>query len=311
MNTPVAIGFDIGGTNVRAAAITATGTIIDREHKQSHGDAASMEDAIVAMTQTLSSRHDVAAVGIAVAGFLDEHRQNVRFAPHLPWRDAPLQQRLSQRLGIPVSLEHDANSAARAEAAFGVAQQADTWAFISIGTGIGGAVMTGGEIYRGAFGTAPEIGHLPVVPGGRPCPCGKRGCLERYCSGTALAATAQEIAVAEGAPEQLWTGESVIAAARAGNSIGKRAIVEFSSWLGVALSIMSDMFDPELIVIGGGVAQNHDLFLADGVEKARGLVVGAGHRPFPQVVPAALGADAGMIGAAHLALMESGQDTAP
>ncbi|MEJ5998576.1 ROK family protein [Corynebacterium sp. H130] len=298
---PVTIGFDIGGTNVRAAVITEDGRIIDRLQQQSQGTAQSMEDDIVELTERLMSTHDVCGVGIAVAGFLDENQETVRFAPHLPWRDAPLKQRLSSRLSVPVVLEHDANSAAIGEYAFGAATETKTWVFMSIGTGIGAALMHDGEIYRGAFGTAPELGHLPVVPGGRPCPCGKRGCLERYCSGTALAATAQEIAVAEGAPEQLWTGESVIQAARCGECIGERAIAEFAEWFGVGLSIVVDMLDPELVVIGGGVANDHDLFLAEGVDKARGMVVGAGHRPFPSVVPARLGGEAGMIGAAHLA----------
>ncbi|QGU01697.1 Glucokinase [Corynebacterium kalinowskii] len=298
---PVTIGFDIGGTNLRAAAVTESGQIVGRLQVQSQGTADSMEDAVVSMTDQLMEQHDVRGMGIAVAGFLDEHREKVRFAPHLPWRDAPLRSRLAARLPIPVSLEHDANSAAIGEAAFGAGREKRTWVLMSIGTGIGAALMHEGEIYRGAFGTAPELGHLPVVPGGRPCPCGKRGCLERYCSGTALAATAQEIAVAEGAPEQLWTGESVIEAARAGNCIGERAIAEFAEWFAVGLSMVVDMFDPELVVIGGGVAKNHDLFLVDGVDKARSLVVGAGHRPFPTVLPAQLGADAGMIGAAEVA----------
>lgn len=298
---PVTIGFDIGGTNLRAAAVTGSGRIVGRKQTQSQGTAENMEDAVVAMTEQLMREHEVQAVGIAVAGFLDESREKVRFAPHLPWRNASLRQRLASELPVPVQLEHDANSAAIGEDAFGAGRDAENWVLLSIGTGIGAALMSGGDIYRGAFGTAPELGHLPVVPGGRPCPCGKQGCLERYCSGTALAATAQEIAVAEGAPERLWTGETVIQAARKGNGIGERAVAEFVQWFAVGLSMVIDIFDPELVVIGGGVAKNHDLFLADGVDKARGLVVGAGHRPFPRVEPAQLGADAGMIGAAEVA----------
>lgn len=301
---PVTIGFDIGGTNLRAAVVSGEGEILDRIQVQSHSDASEMEDAIVRMVETLQRGHDVQAVGIAVAGFLDQHRRTLRFAPHLPWRDAPLQEMLSSRLNVPVVLEHDANSAAVGEHAFGVAREAQNWAFVSIGTGIGAALMIDGVIYRGAFGTAPELGHLPVVPGGRPCPCGKRGCLERYCSGTAMAVTAQEIAVSENAPEQLWTGEKVIQAARNGQRIGQQVLAEFSQWLGVGLSIVVDMFDPELIVIGGGVSANHDLFLEVAGQQAKTMVVGAGHRPFPRVLPAMLGADAGIIGAAEVARRE-------
>lgn len=298
--TAVTVGFDIGGTNLRAAAVTVHGEIIDRIHAQSQGTEQSMEDNIVAMTEKLAQRHDVSAVGIAVAGFLDAQREVVRFAPHLPWRDAPLRDRIAARLSIPVTLEHDANSAAIGEHTFGAAQGVDTWVLFSIGTGIGAALTIGGDIYRGSFGTAPELGHVQVVPGGRQCPCGKRGCLERYVSGTALAETATELSGQSG-----WTGEKVIAAARAGDAVGKQAMSEFTHWLAVGLSMVSDIFDPELIVVGGGVAKNHDVFLDPAAHAAASLVVGAGHRPFPRVLAAQLGADAGIIGAAHLAYLEA------
>lgn len=304
------IGFDIGGTNLRAAVVSADGVVIDRMRRSSDGTAADLENGIVEMTGALLDDHpDVVAVGLAVAGFLDSERRVVRFAPHLPWRDADVAARVGRRLPLPVTLEHDANSAAWGEYRFGAARGARDWVLFALGTGIGGAMMSGGEIYRGAFGTAPEFGHLTVVPGGRPCSCGKRGCLERYCSGTALAATARELAttrrfagpLAAACIDGTATGADVMLAAQTGDPLAVAAVGDFADWVGRALALVADVFDPELIVIGGGVAQAADQYL----ERARALfgteVTGAGHRPTARIEVARLGADAGMIGVADLA----------
>lgn len=308
------ISFDIGGTHLRAAVVTADGAVIDRVQKSSNGTAEALEDGIVEMTAELLVDHpDAVAVGLAVAGFLDSERRVVRFAPHLPWRDADVAARLGERLPIPVSLEHDANSAAWGEYRFGAARGARDWVLFALGTGIGGAMMSGGKIFRGAHGTAPEFGHLTVVPGGRPCSCGKRGCLERYCSGTALAATARELAttgrfhgpLAESCIDGTATGSDVMLAAQTGDPLAVAAVGDFADWLGRALALVSDLFDPELIVIGGGVAQAADQYL----DRARAVfareITGAGHRPLARIEVARLGADAGMIGAADLARAEA------
>ncbi|MFD5867698.1 ROK family protein [Corynebacterium sp. NPDC060344] len=304
------ISFDIGGTNLRAAVVTAQGRVIDRMQRSSNGTAEALEDGIAEMTGELLRDHpDAVGVGLAVAGFLDSERRVVRFAPHLPWRDADVAARLGERLDLPVTLEHDANSAAWGEYRFGAARGARDWVLFALGTGIGGAMMSGGQIYRGAYGTAPEFGHLTVVPGGRPCSCGKRGCLERYCSGTALAATARELATTKRFPGPLAracidgtaTGSDVMLAAQTGDPLAVAAVGDFADWLGRALALVADVFDPELIVIGGGVAQAADQYL----ERARAVfaseITGAGHRPTARIEIGRLGADAGMIGAADLA----------
>lgn len=304
------ISFDIGGTNLRASVVTPGGEVIDRLRRSSDGSARALEDNIVGMTGELLADHPGAvAVGLAVAGFLDGDRRTVRFAPHLPWRDADVAARLEARLDLPVALEHDANSAAWGEYRFGAARGVRNWVLLALGTGIGGAMMADGRIYRGAFGTAPEFGHLTVVPGGRPCSCGKRGCLERYCSGTALAATARELAttgrfggeLARACIDGTATGGDVMDAARLGDPLAQTAVGDFADWLGRALALVADVFDPELIVIGGGVAEAADQYL----DRARGVfareITGAGHRPLARIDVARLGADAGMIGAADLA----------
>lgn len=309
---PATVGFDIGGTNLRAGVVTPEGTIIDARSVPTPDTAEELETRIAALVDELRREHDVAAVGLAVAGFLDPECERVRFAPHLPWRDAPVRARLAERLDLPVRLEHDANSAAWGEYRFGAAQDAGTWVFFAVGTGIGATLMIDGRIYRGAYGTAPEFGHLTVVPGGRACPCGKRGCLERYASGTALVDTARELVDARGfaaaaltralatAPGSV-TGRDVMAAAHAGDALALAVIDEFAIWLGEGLAVVADVLDPELILLGGGVSRDAGLYLGTTRAQMSSRMVGSGHRPVPRVGTAELGADAGMIGVADLA----------
>ncbi|MDO5668803.1 MAG: ROK family protein [Corynebacterium sp.] len=297
MNT---VGFDIGGTQCRAAVVDAAGHVLDRRAVPTPGTVHELDDTIAGMLADLCTTHDIDAVGLAVAGFLDSEREIVRFAPHLPWRDAPVRRDLSQRLGLPVVLEHDANSAAWGEYRFGSARDADTWVFFAVGTGIGAALMINGQLFRGAHGTAPEFGHLTVVPGGRVCSCGKAGCLERYASGTALADTAFE----NGLPAGL-SGQAIMSLARSGDERARAVLDDFARWLGQGLAMVTDVLDPELIVLGGGVVADADLFLPAACATLGQRVVGAGHRPLPVVGTAKLGADAGMIGVADLARTET------
>lgn len=305
-----AIGFDIGGTNLRAAVVSAEGKILRRIQTTSDGSSDAIERGIVTMSEALVAEFpEVCAIGIAVAGFLDAERRVVRFAPHLPWRDADVVKHLSLLSPRPLQLEHDANSAAWGEYRYGAAQGTDNWVLFALGTGIGGAMMTGGEIYRGSFGTAPEFGHLTVVPDGRACSCGKKGCLERYCSGTALAATATELAIAGDYTSELAdncrtgtiTGTDVMNAARRGDELALAAVADFSFWLGRGLSMVADVFDPALIVIGGGVASAADLYIDQSKKHFAKQVTGAGYRPLAEVKVAELGADAGMIGVSDIA----------
>lgn len=307
------VGFDIGGTSVRAGVVDRTGAVLDTVRAPTPGTDTALEEAITLAVDELSSRHKIAAVGLAVAGFVTADRLGVQFAPHLSWRQAPVAARIEQRLGLPVVLEHDANAAAVAEYRFGAARGSRVVVLIAIGTGIGGALLIDGEVYRGAYGVAPELGHLRVVPNGRPCACGKRGCWERYCSGTALAATAVDLLArsptsstvlatyAAGDPHQV-TGRRVAAAARDGDLVACQAFTELARWLGEGLALVADVYDPELIVIGGGVSESAPLFLDDAREHYATVITGAGHRPLARIRTAQLGGDdAGIVGAAALA----------
>ncbi|SNT22625.1 ROK family protein [Rhodococcoides kyotonense] len=310
------IGIDVGGTSLRASVVDASGQVIDSTQSPTPHSAKALEHGLDRAVQELAARHPVSAVGLAVAGFVDSDRTSVRFAPHLPWINTPVAKQMSDRIGLPVVLEHDANSAAWAEYRFGAAADGRNVVMVAIGTGIGAALLIDGRIYRGSFGVAPELGHIQVVPDGRACPCGKRGCWERYCSGTALVDTAVELLAADdrGSSNILardvfldpgsLTGRRIASAAQEGDVIARRTMEDFARWLGVGLALVSDVYDPDLIVIAGGVATSSNQFLDQAREHYGRLVTGAGHRPVAKIRSTQLGEAAGMIGAADLARSE-------
>ncbi len=306
------VGVDVGGTRVRAGVVDAQGAILDTARTATPAHEQALESAVAGVVAELAGRHPVGAVGLALAGFVTPDRRSVRFAPHLAWRDAPVADRIADRVGLPVVVEHDVNAAALAERRFGAAKGAATVVFVAIGTGIGSALLIDGELYRGAYGVAPELGHVRVVPDGRPCPCGKSGCWERYCSGTALAATAVELLAHAGLdspvlgrlaaadPGQV-TGQRVAAAAREGDPVAAAAVAALAHWLGEGLALVADVFDPELIVIGGGVSESAPLFLDDARAHYAARLTGRGNRPLARVRVAQLGAAAAVVGAAEVA----------
>jgi glucokinase len=306
------IGVDIGGTSVRAGVVDRYGTVLDTARAPTPTGEGALEAVIVSAVAGLAARHRVSAVGLAVAGFVANDRRSVMFAPHLAWRTAPVADRISERLGLPVVLEHDANAAVLAEHRFGAARGTRVALLVAIGTGIGGGLLLDGQVFRGAYGVAPELGHLSLVPGGRPCPCGKSGCWERYCSGTALSATAVELLARYpgrstvldrevAGDKRAVTGRKVAAAAKEGDPLAKRAMAELATWLGEGLALVADIYDPEVVVIGGGVSESAPLFLDDAREHYKKMITGAGYRPLARIRTAQLGDDAALVGAAALA----------
>lgn len=309
---PLTVGIDVGGTNIRASVVDGAGAVLDTVQAPTPHSEHALEDGLERTVRELCGRHRIDAVGLAVAGFVDETRTSVRFAPHLPWQDSPVASRLSERLELPVILEHDGNAAMWAEYRFGAAAGAHNGVLVAIGTGIGAALLMGGELYRGSFGVAPELGHLQVVPNGRACPCGKRGCWERYCSGTALVDTAIEMLAIDPARSTILarevsrdpgslTGRRVAGAAQDGDPVALDVMADFARWLGLGLAFVSDIFDPDLIVIAGGVSSSGPLFLDEAREHYAAAITGARHRPLARIRTTQLGEGAGMIGAAELA----------
>ena len=308
--SPLSVGIDIGGTSVRAAVVDDHCRLLEVLAQPTPRTVAGTEDMLADMVVELGGRHEIGAVGLAVAGFVSTDRQRVMFAPHLAWRHDPVPARLGRRVGLPVVMDHDVNSAAWAEYRYGAAADSPVALLVALGTGIGTGLVVDGQIYRGAHGVAPELGHVVMVPDGRPCPCGKRGCLERYCSGTALAATALELAgpgydgplgVLSGGDPTALTGAMVTQAAEAGDAAARAALIELGRWLGLGLAMATDILDPEVIVLGGGVAEAADFFFAEAEIGLSAAITGSGHRPGPRLVLARFGGNAGIIGAALLA----------
>ncbi len=305
------IGVDIGGTKVLAGEVDADGAVVRTARRETPGrrvPAALVEVALGEAVHEVADGRPIDAVGVAAAGFVDSTRRRVLFAPHLPWHGEDVVARLSAAWGVPVILDNDANCTALAETAYGAARAASSTVLVTLGTGIGGAVVLGGELWRGVGGMAGEFGHQQVVPGGLPCQCGRAGCWEQYCSGNALVrhararlgASAVLHAVTGDDPGAL-TGAMVTEAASQGDPVALAAFSEVGHWLGVGLANLVASLDPALLVVGGGVSAAGRLLLDPARAALAQSLVGAEDRVVPAVVPAALGPEAGLIGAAWLA----------
>ncbi|MGA8845626.1 MAG: ROK family glucokinase [Nocardioides sp.] len=309
--TGLTCGVDIGGTKIAGAIVNEQGEILDEHRVESPADdAAAVEDAVAELVNELASRHEVTAVGIGAAGYVDATRSVVMFAPNIAWRDEDLSTEIGDRVGLPVVVENDANAAAWGEFVFGAAADVDDMLMITVGTGVGGGIVASGELYRGAFGAAAEIGHLRVVRGGRLCGCGNFGCLEQYASGSALVKDARAQARTPEAADLLARaggdvlaidGPLITAAAAEGDAFALARLHELGTWLGEAIASLAAVLDPGAVVIGGGVSEAGDLLLDPVREAFVGELTGRGHRPFLEVRAASLGNKAGVIGAADLA----------
>jgi glucokinase len=309
-----AVGVDIGGTKVAGGLVSADGVVLDTARRSTPGASVTQtEDAIVAVVEDLVERADgpVVGVGIGAAGWFDRTGDMVLFSPHLAWRNASLRADLAGRIRCPLWVGNDADAAAWAEYRYGAARGAELALMITLGTGIGGGIVADGRLQRGAHGVAGEWGHMRVVPEGRLCACGNRGCWEQYASGSALAQTARELARTspasaadllervDGEPARL-TGEHVAAAAAAGDSAARDLIAEVGSWLGQGIADLSAVLDPEVVVIGGGVSALGEQLLEPARARLERALPGRGFRPGPRVVAAELGPAAGLVGAADL-----------
>lgn len=307
------IGIDIGGTKIAAGVVDEHGTILEQARRESPArNPHAIADSIAELVAELRTHHETSAVGIAAAGFIDLDRENVMFAPNLAWRDEPLRRLVGDRVGLPTVMENDANAAAWAEHRFGAGKDARTLLMAAIGTGIGGGLVIDGQLFRGGFGVGAEFGHLRVVPEGRGCACGLRGCWEAYGSGTGLTVRARELAMADpesaaillelaGGDYEAIRGPMVSEAADRGDAAAKQSFAELARWIGEGLASLTAVLDPDVIVVGGGVSESAELDL-DVIVTAFGRAeTGFGHRPEPRIVRAELGNRAGVIGVADLA----------
>ncbi|WP_329458266.1 ROK family glucokinase [Streptomyces sp. NBC_01497] len=306
------IGVDIGGTKIAAGVVDEEGTIRDVHKVPTPDTAESIVDAICSAVSGAGKGHQIEAVGIGAAGYVDDKRATVLFAPNINWRHEPLKDKVEQRVGLPVVVENDANAAAWGEYRFGAGQGHDDVICITLGTGLGGGVIIGNKLRRGRFGVAAEVGHIRVVPDGLLCGCGSQGCWEQYASGRALVRYARQranaqpenaealLALGDGTPEGIQ-GRHVSEAARQGDPVAVDSFRELARWVGSGLADLASLFDPSAFIIGGGVSDEGELVL-DPIRKSfRRWLVGGEWRPHAQVLAAQLGGSAGLVGAADLA----------
>lgn len=315
MTGTLTCGIDIGGTKIAGAVVDESGTILAESRVISPAtDPEAIETAVAGLVEELASSQDgpIAAVGVGAAGYIDADRSTVLFAPNIAWRDEPLGADLSRRTGLPVVVENDANSAAWGEFRYGAGRDVDDQLMVTVGTGVGGGVIIDGRLLRGAFGVAAEIGHLCLVPEGRLCGCGNRGCFEQYGSGTALVRETQEAATSSsllardlldraGGDPSAITGPLITEAARDGDRFAIEQLERLGAWLGHGIASLVAVLDPAVIVIGGGVSEAGDLLLEPIRATFRRELTGRGYRPQAEVRRALLGNRAGVIGAADLA----------
>lgn len=308
------IGVDVGGTKVAAGVVDGTGEVLVQARRDTPADdVGKTRDVIIEVVTELAAGYQIDAVGIGAAGWIDASRSTVLFAPNLAWRDEPLRDYVSAAVGRPVIVENDANVAAWAEFRYGAARHADdSMVMFTIGTGVGGGIVLGGELLRGANGIAAELGHMLTVPDGHQCGCGRLGCIEQYASGNALVrfarAAAREdphraMALLElaGGEAEAITGPMVTVAAQGGDPVSAEAFAQIGRWLGTSLADMAQILDPQVLVVGGGVIEAGELLLGPTRRSFTNALAQRSRLPVAEVRPAELGNTAGVIGAADLA----------
>ncbi len=314
------IGIDLGGTKISTALVDADGQIIAHDYRETQAEKGQalvvnrMVDAVrQVMEQADTSKDQVKAVGIGAPGPLDIHAGVVVAPPNLPgWQDVPLKELIEERVGIETFLENDANAAALAEHRFGAGRAVDHMIYVTVSTGVGGGLILDGRLYHGAEGAAGEIGHITVLPNGPLCGCGNRGCLEALAAGTAIAKRAREVVsqgvstlitdLANDEPARI-TAKLVAEAAEQGDFEAQKILSEAMSYLGIGMASLVNLFNPQIIVIGGGLSNLGERLL-EPVRRGIARHAFVASAQTVRVVLAELGDKAGVLGAAAVAMTQ-------
>ena len=308
------IGIDVGGTKVLGGVVDEAGKVLTTARKNTPRQGGNaLTQTIADVAKELLQQHSVASVGVSAAGFVSSDRKTMLATPNIAdWNGVDLDNQLTKLIGLPVVIENDANAAAWGEAKFGAGKNQDHMMMLTVGTGIGGGIVVNGALYRGAFGIAAEFGHMRVVPEGHICGCGARGCFEQYASGNALLRHAREAISAS--PEVArnllsrgdgtvagLTGQAITDAARDGDPVALAAFNTTGQWLGAGIASLAVLLDPACVVIGGGVIDAGEILLKPTRESLERNMPFAGKHPYPQIIAAQLGNEAGLVGVADLA----------
>lgn len=308
------IGIDVGGTKILGGVVDELGKVIARARTDTPRQGGTeLTKTIAEIAKELLHNHDVVSIGVSAAGFVSSDRKTMLASPNIAdWNGVNLDDELTSLIGLPVIIENDANAAAWGEATFGAGKGQAHLMMLTVGTGIGGGIVVNGALYRGAFGVAAEFGHIRVVPDGHLCGCGARGCFEQYASGKALLRHAREAISAspEIARNLLSRGDGTVAgltgkalteAARGGDPVAIAAFNTTGQWLGAGIASLSVVLDPACVVIGGGVIEAGEILLKPTREALTRTMPFAGKHPYPQIIAAQLGNEAGLVGVANLA----------
>jgi glucokinase len=308
------VGVDVGGTKVLGGVVDASGKVLATSRRDTPREGGSaLTKTIAEVALELMQQHSISAVGVSAAGFVSSDRKTMLATPNIAdWNGVQLDLELTKLIGLPVVIENDANAAAWGEAKFGAGRNQAHMMMLTIGTGVGGGIVVNNELYRGAFGVAAEFGHLRVVPEGHFCGCGARGCFEQYASGSALHRHAREaisaspdlarnlLARGDGTIDGL-TGQAITDAAREGDAVALAAFQTTAQYLGAGIASLAVLLDPSCVVIGGGVIDAGEILLAPTRDAMKRYMPFAGKHPYPEIVAAELGNEAGLVGVADLA----------
>ena len=309
------VGVDLGGTKISAALSNLNGEVISQTTvptNANEGEIPVLNRIIESVDKVIkdgcAEYEDIAAIGIGSPGPLDAEKGIIIYTPNLPFKNFNLVDPLKNKFGVPVFLDNDANVAAIGEYMFGAGRGAKDVVFFTVSTGIGGGAVLNGKVYRGHTSNALEIGHMTVAPDGPRCNCGNIGCVEATSSGTAIAKRGQE-ALNSKVETSLRkydkvTSYEVFVEAAAGDPICKDIIDNALNYLGIAIANAVSIFDPEVIIVGGGVSKAGDIVF-DTIRKVVNKRCFKSMSESVKIVPAGLGTDAGVIGAVSLALLET------
>ncbi|WP_300018568.1 ROK family protein [Pseudonocardia sp.] len=312
MITQRAIGLDIGGTKIAGGVVDGDGTVLVEivEPTPEESDAPAVTAVLLDVIARLRAEHDdVAAIGVGAAGIVEWPAGRLVWAPNNAYRDWAVREELEAATGLPTVVDNDANVAALAEARLGERRYREL-VLITVGTGIGGGLVLDGQIYRGPTGRGAELGHIVLNPDGPRCGCGNHGCFEAYASGTALTRMGREAADDDptgliarlGAEHGEVTGQTVTAAAAQGDAVAEVLFGRLGRWLGVGIASLANIFELEAVAVGGGLVETGELLLGPARIAAREFAYAPQARATVPIVPATHRGDAGMIGAALLAL---------
>jgi len=308
------VGIDIGGTKVLGGVIDQTGAVIRRARRDTPAEGGvALTQAIADVALELMKDEEIESVGVSVAAFISADRKTILATPNIKdWNGVNLDYELTTRIGLPVVIENDANSAAWGEFKFGAGRGKESIFMLTVGTGIGGGIVINSNLLRGSFGIAAEIGHLRIVPNGLLCGCGAHGCFEQYGSGTALLRHAREAIAAnpdrarnildrgDGSIEGV-KGSAITEAAREGDELALAVFETTGDYIGAGIASLAVILDPEAVVIGGGVIDAGEILLNPIRTSMDKYMPFAGKHPHPQIIGAQLGNEAGLVGVADLA----------